>query len=689
MRFTEFTRLASLIILASFMALLISAGGGKTAYAQNATITINNYCSETIWVAANPGITSGTISGGSNAGAISTLGGWELDSNATATVTVPGSYSGRFWGRTGCSFNAQNICDNQPITVNGNNYVIANCCDTGGCMNGANFALDCAQTGLPPATLAEFTLASANGGLDNYDVSMVDGGNVAVEIIPSSSDYSCSGNGNCIFTGNLPGSNPPSSTCSQDSDCYQLFGFGYKWKCDPNLNMCVNPFFCGSPGCTDTGGCAPSGLAQSDLPSSPWTGSSGFAVSQASCPTAQQLFNDQNQGTTYVGCFAPQKFCRQACSSDGQCGPPYTFNCGSSGYCEQSQADPVILGADCDTATTDGITTYGNLWACTGPNAGSCFTTDTTDSNCCGCPSWAPGYPNGAPDGACVAGNNPDWQSIAQPVSAIFNNSSPTTYAFPYDDAIKLFSCQNSGNQAVNYTVNFCPNDTDGDSVQNSGDADADNDGVANGAESGSAAVTANAEGDLVGTPGDADGDGIPNRLDLDSDNDGLTDHYECGGTDDADADGEVDSETDANDNGLADEYDPAQGGTLLECPDTDGDGIVDAHDINSDDQNGSDYEENGGTDTDGDGLPDATEDENGDGLLDIFDPERGGAPITVRDSDDDGIPDQLDPESSGNQGGSCALAPANNSTPAALLPLLFLPVLIYLRRSLRIYGKD
>ncbi len=145
---------------------------------------------------------------------------------------------------------------------------------------------------------------------------------------------------------------------------------------------------------------------------------------------------------------------------------------GPPGYCEQSQADPVILGADCDTTVAD--TTNGNLWACTGVNAGSCFTAGT-NANCCGCPSWAPGYPGGA----CQAGNNANWQSVAQPIALEFNTSSPTSYAFPYDDAIKLFNCQTStAGQAVNYTVNFCPNNPDGDAVQNSNDADVDNDGV-------------------------------------------------------------------------------------------------------------------------------------------------------------------------------------------------------------------
>jgi hypothetical protein len=126
----------------------------------------------------------------------------------------------------------------------------------------------------------------------------------------------------------------------------------------------------------------------------------------------------------------------------------------------------------------------------------------------------------------------------------------------------------------------------------------------------------------------------------------------------------------------------------MLKCADTDGDGIRDFLDVNSDNQGGTDYEENGGTDTDGDGLPDTTEDANGDGLLDIFDANRGGAPVEVRDSDGDGIPNQLDADNGGT--GGCALAPAGgNAAGPALLPLLLLPALILFRRSLRIYSKD
>ena len=56
-----------------------------------------------------------------------------------------------------------------------------------------------------------------------------------------------------------------------------------------------------------------------------------------------------------------------------------------------------------------------------------------------------------------------------------------------------------------------------------------------------------------------------------------------------------------------------------------------------------------------------------------------------IRDSDDDGIPDQLDPESSGKNGGSCAIAPANKAASGWTgLIYLAIPALVILRRKLR-----
>jgi hypothetical protein len=663
MKFNTIAKLFSLLFLSSFMALLLNADT-NIAYAQSThTITIKNNCTDTIWVGANPKVQSVTV-GGQN---ITTLGGWEMTTGQSATVLVPLNYiSGRFWARTGCNFNAQNVC---PAAGVGNNPP-PNCCDTGGCVDSdGKFGLDCNMTGMPPATLAEITFTQ--NIQESYDVSMVDGGNVSVDMIPDPNTYDCTNNSNCIFTGNLPGKS--TSACTQDSDCYPLFGFGFKWKCDPNLNMCVNPFFCGSPGCTDTKGCAPKGITQSTLSHSTWGGTTEFAVLQSDCPTDMQITDTQNQGSSYVGCIAPQKFCRQACGGAGDplCTAPFT--CGASGFCERNG---VILGADCDT--TVGNTTNEQLWACTGINAGSCFTTGTTDANCCGCPDWAPGFTNPAPLGACVAGNNSNWRSNALAVASVFDNASPTAYAFPFDDAIKLFDCQAKTGSVTNYTINFCCINSDGDGVCDDKDTDSDNDAITNSQET-FASATTQTRGAVKFDMNDIDGDGVTNELDLDSDNDGLPDILEAGADFlDLDSDGQVDDTTDVDLDGLADIVDPSQGADALTPPDTDGDGIPDTLDIDSDNDGKTDFEESGGVgDNDGDGLPDDKTDENRDGLLDIFDPNRGGTPLTIVDSNGDGLPDRLDASDGGN---GCSLAP-KGKTPISSLIYLLIPTIVLWRR--------
>lgn len=667
MKFKTVTKLFSLLFLASFIPLLMNAES-NVAYAQSThTITINNNCAETIWIGANPKVSSVMV--GSQA--VTTLGGWEMTSGQTATVQVPLAYnSGRFWARTGCSFMANNTCP--PFGPNNNPP--ANCCDTGGCTDSVgNFTLDCDNTGIPPATLAEITFVQ--NGPESYDVSMVDGGNVSVDMIPDSSTYDCSTtNGNCIFTGNLPGKS--SSTCTQDSDCYPLFGFGYKWKCDSNIKMCVNPYFCGSPGCTDKKGCAPVGITQSNLPASTWGGTSELAISKANCPADMQMTDTQNQGSTYVGCIAPQKFCQKACSTDSDCGPPYTQDCGTSGFCEKNGT---ILGADCQT--TVGNTTNDQLWACTGVNAGSCFSTGTTDANCCGCPDWAPGFPNGAPNGACVAGNNSNWVSNAQPVFAVFNDASPTAYAFPFDDAIKLFMCEAKTGSVTNYTINFCCINSDGDNVCDKNDTDVDNDCIPDNQEM-FAEATLQSRGLIAENINDIDGDGVSNEFDLDSDNDGLPDLVEAGGEAlDQDFNGRVDIETDVDQDGLADVGDPSEGADPLVPPDTDGDGIPDTLDIDSDGDGKTDFEESGGFgDNDGDGLVDDKTDTNGDGYLDIFDPDHGGTPLMIVDSNGDGLPDRLD-ASDGSNGG-CSLAPKGQSS--SILVLMLIPAIVISRQIFR-----
>ena len=129
------------------------------------------------------------------------------------------------------------------------------------------------------------------------------------------------------------------------------------------------------------------------------------------------------------------------------------------------------------------------------------------------------------------------------------------------------------GGEAV--TAVTADGDSDCDGVPNSTDIDDDNDGVLD-----------TEEGDL-----DTDQDGIPNRLDTDSDGDTCIDTIEAGTSNDG-------TTTDANNNGLLDQYEDGSTGTINytstysayaindainACADTDSDGVNDVFDLDDD----------------------------------------------------------------------------------------------------------
>ncbi|KAB2097520.1 hypothetical protein ES319_A01G176000v1 [Gossypium barbadense] len=128
-----------------------------------------NKCRHTIW----PGFLSGA-----NTAQLTTTG-FVLKPGKSRTVTIPKSWSGRLWGRTFCGvdFSRKFICQ------------------SGDCGSGQ---IECSGSGAkPPATLAEFTLNGA-GGLDFYDVSLVDGYNLPMLIVVKGGK-----GGNCSATGCL------------------------------------------------------------------------------------------------------------------------------------------------------------------------------------------------------------------------------------------------------------------------------------------------------------------------------------------------------------------------------------------------------------------------------------------------------------------------------------------------------
>ncbi|KAI3740013.1 hypothetical protein L2E82_30429 [Cichorium intybus] len=125
-----------------------------------AIFTLQNKCNNTIW----PGI----LAGGGHP--VLDDGGLELNPHASINVTAPAGWSGRFWARNGCTFDDSG---------EGN-------CATGNCGN----VLKCKGAGgVPPVSLAEFTLDSP---MDFYDVSLVDGYNMPISIIPLGGSGNCS-----------------------------------------------------------------------------------------------------------------------------------------------------------------------------------------------------------------------------------------------------------------------------------------------------------------------------------------------------------------------------------------------------------------------------------------------------------------------------------------------------------------
>ena len=209
----------------------------------------------------------------------------------------------------------------------------------------------------------------------------------------------------------------------------------------------------------------------------------------------------------------------------------------------------------------------------------------------------------------------------------------------------------------------FNDDDSDSDGIPNAleGSGDDDGDGILN-------AVDIDSDNDLIpdaiefgtGESGDdTDNDGIPDFLDLDSDNDGIPDIFEANLIDvpvfslDTDLDGRVDNTFAFGANGLADvvETEADSGILTFVLADTDGDGLRDFRDQDSDADSVSDAAESGGADSSNDGILDNGVDDNGDGLFDgvinsLF------ADGAFPDNDGDQLADFLDADSDGSING-------------------------------------
>ncbi|MED6108446.1 Thaumatin-like protein 1 [Stylosanthes scabra] len=195
----------------------------------SATFTIVNKCSYPVW----PGILSGA-----GTAPLSTTG-FALQPGESNAVAVPAGWSGRFWGRTLCT---------QDTTTG------KFTCVTGDC---GSSTMECSGGGAaPPATLAEFTLNGA-GGLDFFDVSLVDGYNLPMIIEPQGG----SGGGNCSATGCVVDLN---SACPTELKVMSSSSNGgdESVACKSACEAFGNPEYCCSGAFANPQTCKPSSYSQ-------------------------------------------------------------------------------------------------------------------------------------------------------------------------------------------------------------------------------------------------------------------------------------------------------------------------------------------------------------------------------------------------------------------------------------------
>jgi hypothetical protein len=144
-----------------------------TAAPTGHTLTFVNHCTETIWVGSIGNAGFDPLAGG----------GWEMATGATRAIVAPVGWQGRFWPRTGCTFDPTGDCSPGATP----------CCATGSCLesDNATFGLACAYAGIPPVSLAEptFDAAGGLGPYDDYDISFVDGWSVPMSMVPDAGTF--------------------------------------------------------------------------------------------------------------------------------------------------------------------------------------------------------------------------------------------------------------------------------------------------------------------------------------------------------------------------------------------------------------------------------------------------------------------------------------------------------------------
>ncbi|CAJ1344105.1 unnamed protein product [Effrenium voratum] len=111
-----------------------------------------------------------------------------------------------------------------------------------------------------------------------------------------------------------------------------------------------------------------------------------------------------------------------------------------------------------------------DMFACAGPLPWpvTCYGKDVMGGECCGCANWTEVLGIPVPEGGegCT-GFSPTWKEAAQPFYEILKEGCPTAYTYAFDDETSTFTCRTAESVSsgmpnkVGYDITLCPEGSD------------------------------------------------------------------------------------------------------------------------------------------------------------------------------------------------------------------------------------
>jgi hypothetical protein len=351
--------------------------------------TFINNCGETLWVGALTNQFKGgfqisgtcstasdcenacpSIDGITDCTASCVSGACRVEFTGNIDTNTADSISGRVWPMTGCDFDNTLVCSGGSGDMGGER-----CCDTGSCtIEAGGFGLQCNSSGDSPNTVAEFTLTSGSNN-DFYDVSLIDGYNVAVEMEPTGTTADPPPNFDTSYWCENPGG--VNSTCKWGTTFGDNCADNPDFRAVGSIQKCTVDLDCGSGNCNVSDGiceckedtecnvCLDSGTCSNDSGTS-CDENSDCTANADICGVPNPGFVGVNACGTLTGCTTAKDICGlyfgQGTKGDS-CGQ--NLKCASEICLAPNNPQSCSMDSDCDAICMGGTCNNNSNITCT------------------------------------------------------------------------------------------------------------------------------------------------------------------------------------------------------------------------------------------------------------------------------------------------------------------------------------